>query len=239
MDGGCVVKDRDIDDILRQAGEVPHGVDPVVLNRVTQSIESSLRPVRPLPRTGVLAGALVLTCAAVAIAGGILLGFHGVYNLSVLQRALIFLTLAIILGRVSTECVGQVIPGSQRRATPGVLLVAGVLALLGVFAILFHDYRSEQFVHQGIACLIAGLLFAVPAGLAGWLVLRRGFAVDPGAAGLAAGTLAGLAGLAMLELHCPNFETFHVMLWHTAVVPISAAAGALLGWGLHRLRRLP
>jgi hypothetical protein len=45
-----------------------------------------------------------------------------------------------------------------------------------------------------------------------------------------AGTLAGLAGVTMLELHCPNFEALHVMLWHTAVVPASGAAGALLGW---------
>ncbi|HXK04781.1 MAG TPA: NrsF family protein, partial [Verrucomicrobiae bacterium] len=66
------------------------------------------------------------------------------------------------------------------------------------------------------------------AGLAGWLVLRRGFAVNPMAAGLAAGTLASLAGVGMLELHCPNLEALHVLVWHTAVVPVSAFAGAVL-----------
>jgi hypothetical protein len=233
------VRDREIDDILKRAADVPHGVDPAVMNRVTQSIESSLRPVRPLPRTWVLAVALVVICVAIAVAGAALLGFHGIYNLNAPERALIFSVLAILLGLASIECVGQMIPGSRRRTTPGVLLGVGVLALLGVFAILFRDYRTEQFVRQGIACLIAGLLFAIPAGLAGWFVLRRGFAVNPGAAGLAAGMLAGLAGLAMLELHCANFEAPHVMLWHTAVVPISAAAGGLLGWGLHSLRRHP
>ena len=45
---------------------------------------------------------------------------------------------------------------------------------------------------------------------------------------LVVGTLAGLAGVTMLELHCANLEAPHVMLWHTAVMPISAAAGALL-----------
>jgi hypothetical protein len=44
------------------------------------------------------------------------------------------------------------------------------------------------------------------------------------------GTLAGLAGVTMLELHCANFEALHVMLWHTAVIPVSGAAGALLAW---------
>jgi hypothetical protein len=31
----------------------------------------------------------------------------------------------------------------------------------------------------------------------------------------------------MLELHCANFEAPHVMLWHTAVIWVAAAAGAL------------
>jgi hypothetical protein len=74
------------------------------------------------------------------------------------------------------------------------------------------------------------LFHAVPVALASWLLLRRGFAVNAVAAGLAAGTLAGMAGVTMLELHCPNFEALHVMLWHTAVVPVSGAAGALLAW---------
>jgi hypothetical protein len=69
---------------------------------------------------------------------------------------------------------------------------------------------------------------AVPTGIASWLVLHRGFAVNRTAAGLSAGTLAGLAGLAMLEIHCPNFHAMHVMVWHTAVIPISGLAGALL-----------
>jgi hypothetical protein len=65
-------------------------------------------------------------------------------------------------------------------------------------------------------------------------VLRRGFAVDPRAAGLAAGSLAGLAGVAMLELHCANFEAPHVMLWHTAVIWVAAAAATIGAQLLHR-----
>src|SRR5208337_572621 len=101
-------------------------------------------------------------------------------------------------------------------------------ALVAVFAALFHDYRTVDFVHQGIVCLAAGLILAIPAGLASWLVLRRGFAVNSVAAGLVAGALAGLAGVTMLELHCQNFEALHVMLWHTAVIPVSGAVGASL-----------
>jgi len=61
--------------------------------------------------------------------------------------------------------------------------------------------------------------------------------VDSLGAGLARGALAGLAGVGMLELHCPNFEAPHVMVWHTAVLPLSAAAGALLAWSSRSLKR--
>jgi hypothetical protein len=93
-----------------------------------------------------------------------------------------------------------------------------------------------SFVSEGIPCLRAGTIAAVPAGIGSWLVLRRGFAVRPVEAALAAGTLAGLAGLTMLELHCPNFHAMHVMVWHTAVVPVSAVAGAVIGGCLPRFK---
>jgi hypothetical protein len=224
------VKDREIDEILKQAARVPHDVDPALLDRVATSIGSSLRPVRPLPPIWVLAGGLVLVCAAVALAGAARSGFYGIQKLGVLERGLIFPTLGILIFLAATTCVSEMIPGSRRRVAPGWLLGAGSLALLAVFAVLFRDYRTDHFVSQGLVCLTAGLLHAIPAALASWLLLRRGFAVNSAAAGLVAGTLAGLAGVTMLELHCANFQAPHVMLWHTAVMPVSAAAGALLAW---------
>ena len=224
------MRDGEIDEILKQAAQAPHDVDPAVLERVARSIGSSLRPVRPLPPAWVLAGGLVLICAFVALAGAARLGLYGMQRLSVLERALIFPALCILIWLAATACVSEIIPGSRRRVAPGFLLGAGSLALLAVFTVLFRDYRTDRFVSQGVACLTAGLLHAIPAALASWLILRRGFAVNSVAAGLAVGTLAGLAGVTMLELHCANFQALHVMLWHTAVVPLSGAAGALLSF---------
>ena len=85
-------------------------------------------------------------------------------------------------------------------------------------------------------CLTAGLLHAIPTVLAGWWILHRGFAVNTLAAALALGSLAGLAGVSMLELHCVNFEAPHAMLWHTAVLPLSGGIWALLAWGVRLLR---
>jgi hypothetical protein len=230
------MRDREIDDILTQAADAPHHVAPALLDRIAGSLGTPLVPVGPLPAAWVLAGGLVLICAAVALAGAARLGLNGIQGLSVFERTLIFPALGVLISLAATAYAGEMTPGSRRRVSPGLLLGAGSLALVAIFAILFHDYRTDRFVSQGVACLTAGLLHAIPAGLAGWLLLRRGFAVNPSAAGLAAGTLAGLAGMTMLELHCANFEAPHVMLWHTAVIPLSALAGALLGWlgGLKR-----
>ena len=103
------------------------------------------------------------------------------------------------------------------------------MVLAGVFALLFRDYRTEHFVSLGVICLVTGVLHAIPAGLLSWLVLRRGFAVNSVSAGLVAGTLAGLAGVGLLELHCPNFQAIHILVWHTAVVVVSAGLGASIG----------
>jgi hypothetical protein len=230
------VKDSEIDEILERAAQEKHKLDPMLLERVAGAIKPSLEPVRPLPPTWLLVAGLVLVCAAVAVAGAARAGFYGIEKLTPLECALIFPVLAVLAGLTAIEFVGEMIPGSRRRIAPVTLLGIGCLLLVGTFAFLFRDYQTDHFVHAGIACLAVGVLHAVPAALLGWLLLRRGFAVNPIAAGLVVGTFAGLAGVGMLELHCANLQALHILIWHTAVVPVSGAIGALVAWTF-RVRR--
>ncbi|HEY2017045.1 MAG TPA: NrsF family protein [Bryobacteraceae bacterium] len=223
------MRDREIDEILKQAAQAAQGPDPALLDRVAASLGPSIRPVRPLPPAWLLATVLALACAAVALAGALRLGLAGLQKLSGLERAVIFPALAILICLTAIACTAEMIPGSRRLLAPSSLAWAGIAVLLAVFAALFRDYQTSDFVHQGVVCLTAGVLHAIPTGLAAWLLLRRGYAVNPVGAGLLAGLLAGWAGVAMLELHCANFQALHVMLWHTAVLAVSGAAGALLG----------
>jgi hypothetical protein len=226
------VKDREIDEALEKAGGTARAVDATVLKRVADSIAPTLEPVRPLPPPWVLTAGLVLVCAAVALAAAAWAGFDGFEKLTVLERALIFCALGILAWLSAAGFVGELIPGSRRRlGAPSRLALVGAVLLI-VFALLFHDYRTDHFVALGIRCLLTGLVCAVPAALLGGLLLRRGFAVSPVAAGLVGGAFAGLAGVTLLELNCVNFQALHVLVWHTAVVPASAAAGALVGWAL-------
>jgi hypothetical protein len=230
------MRDRDIDDILRHAAGAPPAVDPALLDRISGSIGSSLRPVAPLPPAWAQAFGLFLISADVAIAGAGFLGFYGIRKLSAAEIALIFPVLGLLTWVAAMSSVGEMTPGSARRVPAVWLPAIGCLALIAVFGALFHDYHVDRFVPQGLVCLTAGLLHAVPAGIASWWLLRRGFAVNPVHAGLVTGTLASLAGVTMLELHCANFQAWHILLWHTAVVPLSGLAGALVTWVLARTR---
>jgi len=226
------VSDEEIDKVLQKASGALRQVEPALLKPIVDSINSSLRPVRPLPPTWVLTGALTLICAAVAVAAAARSGFYGIEKLALWERVLIISTLGILVWVAGKEFVGQLIPGSRQPVTVGAFLAIASAALLGVFALVFRDYRTDHFISAGIACLLTGALLAIPAAFLSWLLLRRGFAVNPVAAGLVGGALAGLSGVTMLELHCANFQAAHVLVWHTAVVPVSAAAGALVGWAL-------
>jgi hypothetical protein len=226
------VKDEKIDDVLKKTAQAPQHLDPLLLERLADSIKPSFRAVRPLPPVWLMAVGLVLVCAVVSLAGAARAGFFGFAKMNLLERSLVFPALGLLTCLAAVSFVHQMVPGSWVRVFPGALLALSTVALLALFADLFRDYHSNHFFSAGIVCLLTGLLHAVPAGLLSWLMLRRGFAVNPVSAGLVAGTLGGLAGVGVLELHCPNFQAAHILVWHTAVVPVSAALGALVGWEL-------
>ncbi len=223
------MNDREVDKLLNGA-KVPQGPREEILGRIAESIAGSMRPVRPLPPQWMLTGGVALICALVALAGAAGMRFSGIAKMSVLERGTVFSVLGILVLVAASELVSAMIPGSRRRFPSGVLLLVTSLCLAAVLALCFRDYRTTHFVHAGLVCLAIGVVHAIVAGLLSWLVLRRGFAVDAVSAGLAAGTLAGLAGVGMLELHCPNFQTAHVLVWHLGVLLVSAGLGGLCGW---------
>ena len=228
------MSEEHIDKVLRDAGQPPP-VDPALLDRVKASLGPAMLPVRPLAPTWLLAAGLVLICAVIGIAGAVALGLKGVHVMSPVEIAAIFPVLAAMLCLSAAYYAGAMIPGSRLSGARWTLPAIVCLVLIAIFALLFHTYQTQNFVRQGLVCLKAGLLHAVPAALACWWLLRRGCAVDSVATGLAQGTLAGLAGVLMLELHCAILEAPHVMLWHVAVVPVSAA-GAAIFWMATRAR---
>jgi hypothetical protein len=223
------VKDIRIDEVLEQATRASDQVPPDLVDRIAGSIASTLAPVRPLPAPWLLAAGVTLIGVAVALLGALRAGFQGFEALGGSARLVIFGTLAALLIIAARQVVAAWIPGSRRSLSPAAVLLLSSSALLVMFAALFHDYHVQQFVSAGLTCLLTGVLHAIPAGLLGWWLLRRGYAVNDISAGLLAGIFGGLVGVTLLELHCPNFEAAHLLLWHTLVVPVSGAIGLLTG----------
>jgi hypothetical protein len=222
--------DRTIDEILNQAVDGAGGEAPAKFR-----IASPLRAVRPLAPSWVWVGAFLLVFAVVVLGGAALLGMYGLRALSSVELATVFAVVMAVACLTAVAAMREMIPAGGRRIA-GVALLAAVAGLLGTFGLIFHDYGTQKFVPQGVACLRAGLTFAIPAALALCLLARRGFVLSLPAAGLAAGTLAGLAGIGVLEMHCPILNASHVMVWHVGVVVIGGTAGWLIGAVLKRFR---
>ena len=225
--------DREINRIFDRAAAVADRVDRATLDRVAKSIHSSLVPVQPLPATGMLALQLFIVCAAVAFVGAARLGFYGFRALGLLERVTILPALVALLYFAAREYVSYWIPASRHYVTPRglVALVTGIL--LGLFGLMFHDYHVEHFLSAGVVCLSVGVAHAIPAAGLAAVFLRRGLLTEAVSGAALAGAVGGLSGVTVLELHCANLEAPHILLWHVAVVPVSALLGALVGWGIN------
>ena len=221
------MNDRELDRLLHDATPPP-GPRAEVVEAIAGSIAGSMRPARPLPAPFVLAAELVLICAATGFAGAAPLGLFGMTKMTLPERCGVLGALAILTLLVAPELVRTMIPGSRRRMSSGMLLATVALSMEAVLFACFRDFHTSRFFHAGIVCLSLGTLTALVTGLFAWVVLRRGFAVDQNAAGLVGGTLAGIAGVTMLELHCPNFQTAHLLVWHVGVLLLSAGLGMLV-----------
>ncbi len=218
----------EIDKILEQAADraLADGPEPAAVGRAEAAILKDLRPVRPLaPGWAITLGFVALFVAA-AVASASVLGMYGIRALSDLQRGLIFPALVAAAWLAAVACARAMSPAGGPRLG-GLALSLAVVGFPILFALLFEDYSMRNMVREGIPCLVAGMGVAIPSGVTIAWILRRGFVLDRRAAGIAAGTLSGLAGLGMLELHCANLKAVHIIVWHVAVVLVSGALGML------------
>jgi hypothetical protein len=219
---------RNLTRLLDQADEGFRPSDRT-LGRIQAGILQNLKPVRPLaPSRILLLGCAIVFLSVVAV-GALLLGMNGWGALSLVQRIVVFLTLAVDAVLLANSMVRQMAPGSKYTLSPAVVLVSILVALMMIIAAMFRSQQEPAFLASGVMCLKNGLTYSIPAALLLWLILRRGAILYPKLIGAVAGGLAGLAGLSVLEINCPNLNVFHILVWHVGVVVIGSLGGALLG----------
>ena len=208
-----------------------------LLLRIQSGILKDLKPIRPLaPPRILLCGCAIIFLSAAAV-GALLLGMNGWIALSLVQRIVLLLTLTTSAVLLAISMVRQMLPGSKQAVAPAVLLVAILVVLMMVIAITFRSQRESAYIAGGLMCMKNGLAFSAPAAILLWFILRRGAILYPKLIGAIAGGLAGLAGLSVLEVNCPNLNVFHILIWHEGVVVIGSLGGALLGSTVESIQR--
>jgi hypothetical protein len=222
--------------LLDESGESPAPSESQ-LKRIQAGILENLKPVRPLPPSRIFLFACATIFLSVAAVGALVLGTSGWAALNMEQRIAIFATLGASAFLLAISMVGQMAPGSKLAFAPGALPIAILVALMLVIAAVFRSRQESAFVAGGLACLRNGLTYSIPAAFLFWLLVRRGAILYPKLIGAAGGGLAGLLGLSVLEVNCPNLNVFHILVWHWSVVLISSLAGVLLGAAVEYIDR--
>jgi hypothetical protein len=222
---------RDMDGLLRLLDKDDDGlrVSQSLLRRINAGILEDLRPVRPLvPFRILLCGWVIIFLSVVAV-GALLLGVNGWGALSLTQRVVVFSTLAVSAVLLAISMIRQMVPGSKHILAPAVLLVSILVGLMMVIAATFRSQQEPAFLASGMMCMKNGLMYSIPAAFLFWLILRRGALLYPKLIGAVAGGLAGLAGLSVLEINCPNLNVLHILVWHTGVMVTGSVGGVVLG----------
>jgi hypothetical protein len=117
-------------------------------------------------------------------------------------------------------------PQGWRWGAAAVLL----LPLAAIAALVSHaaSVPDSWFSAHDRGCLAMGLALGLlmAATLTAWL--RRGAPVAPETAGLLVGIAAGCTGMFAFAFYCPSNSMFHVGVWHTVPIVLSAILGRLI-----------
>lgn len=211
-------------DTLRQPDNVP---DAKRLVWVNEQIRASLHPVRALPSDRKMVGLALVVFVAFSMAVAAGFGYYGLLRMNGIQRIWYCGILIVLAWLLSFSVIRQIVPGSKRRWDSVTLLLLSIASLSSLVLLLFGSGDESHFVHFGVPCLLLGLFSAMLGGLVAFLFLRKGYAVTPIEAGSIAGCLAGLAGVAVLALHCPRFGAAHIVVWHLSGLVIACIGGAI------------
>lgn len=208
-----------------------------LLRRIQSGILEDLRPIRPLAPSPILLFGCAIIFLSVMAVGVLLLGLNGWDALSLVQRIVVFVTLAASALLLAVSVVRQMVPGSKHVFAPAVLLGTILVVLIMVIAATFRSRQESAFLASGVMCMKNGLMYSMPSGLLLWLIMRRGAILYYKLIAAVAGGLAGLAGLSVLEVNCSNFNIFHILAWHGGVVVVSSLGGALVGAAVESIER--
>lgn len=196
--------------------------------RIEAAILPGLKPVSPLPSAWQITAILLFCAAAVVAVANWQLGIAGWLARNRLQVSVDFTLLGISILVVALALAKQMAPGSQQAAPAWSFIVTPLLALLAAVVLLFGYRWSPNFWPRAFACWEIGIACAALSAPLFWLVLRRGFSLNPVSQGAMTGLLAGFVGVTVLEIHCPNLDRMHIADGHIGAAVTAVLVGAAL-----------
>jgi hypothetical protein len=204
-------------------------LSPATMRQIAAGLIAELRPVPPVVPARYFFGGLVGIFACIVALAVYRMGAFAIAVMTPLQIIVILGALAISTGLLADSLVHQMVPGSRHRFSPGPLLVGITIALAMAMAVLFQFHHEQHFWGSAWACIRAGIPIGVLAAVPFWLLLRRGAILSPTMAGAATGLFAGLVGMSVLEIHCPNLDAWHILISHLGVATLCGVAGLVIG----------
>lgn len=209
---------------------------PASVPAIAVAVEG-LKPVRSLPSPWILAAAILLAGAVVMTVGSRQMGLFGWDTLEPFQRISIFTGLAIAGAASSLLLAQQMFPTRAGRMPPQVCLAVTLTAMAaGPVALMPLEFDAADFSVFGLKCAEYGLFYSLLAAIPIWLLIRKGYFVQPGWAGALTGLVCGICATVALELYCPLIERAHVLVWHGGVVVVAVMAAAMIAYFTARLR---
>jgi hypothetical protein len=200
-------------------------------SRIEAAILPGLKPVSPLPSAWRITGALLLCVVAVVALANCQIGVAGWQARNSLQVSVDFTLLGISSLVLAFTLAKQMAPGSGHIAPAWVFIVAPMLALLAAVVLLFGYHWLPPFWPRALYCWKIGVVCAALSAPLFWLALRRGCSLNPVSQGMMTGLLAGIVGVTVLEIHCPNLDRMHIVTSHlgaaVTVVLVAATVSAI------------
>ena len=195
--------------------------------RIEAAILPRLRPVSPLPSAPQVTMTLLLCSIGVVAAADWRLGVAGWHARNALQAFVDFSLLGIFILVLANLLAQGMSPGSFRRSA-WLYLALPLPILLATDAWLFGYRWNPNFLPLALSCWEIGITCAALSAPLFWLALRRGLSLYPVSHGAMTGLLAGLVGVAVLEIYCPYLDRLHITAGHigAAVTSTPAAAAA-------------
>lgn len=195
------------------------------------ALPDDVKPVRPLPSPWWIAAALFALGGITAAIGGKHLGVAGWDALESTQRLAIFAGLTIIGAAASLLLARQMFPTLAKRVSPAICIAVALCAIIaGPLALMPWEYDADGFTELGLHCAQYGLTYSAVAIALTWLLVRRGYFLQPGWSGALAGLVSGSIAAVVLETYCPLIERAHVLAWHGGVVAVSIVVSSIVAY---------